>query len=40
MVNRICEVYIEDLKDEPHEKQLAAFLYYYEQNSAKIANKY
>ncbi len=40
MLDRICEVYIEDLVEEPAEKKLAAFLYYYQQNSTKINSKY
>jgi hypothetical protein len=40
MIDRICEVYIDDLVDEKPEKKLAAFLYYYQQNSTKISSKY
>ncbi len=40
MMDRICEVYIEDLVEETPEKKLDAFLYYYKQNSSKINSKY
>jgi hypothetical protein len=40
MLGRVCELHIEELADEPHSKQLAAFLYYYQQNANIIASKY
>jgi hypothetical protein len=40
MMDRICEVYIDELVDEPHDKQLAAFLYYFRENQNKISSKY
>ncbi len=40
MIDRICEVYIDDLVNERPEKKLAAFMYYYKENSTKISFKY
>ncbi len=39
MMDRICEVYIEDLGNERPDRKLAAFLYYYQQNSTKIKSQ-